>query len=63
MKYINLKDLNVYSYINNNIEVEYFVSTEISEMLGYRAPTDMLKLFVSLPNKIKFKEFLGEKKS
>ena len=58
---INLKDLNVYSYINNNIEVEYFVSTEISEMLGYRAPTDMLKLFVSLPNKIKFKEFLGEK--
>ena len=53
--------LNVYSYIENDIYMEYFIGVEITNLLEYKSPSDVLSEIVSDCNKIKFNEYKGEK--
>ena len=53
--------LNVYSYMENDIYMEYFIGVEITNLLEYKSPSDVLSEIVSDCNKIKFNEYKGEK--
>jgi len=53
--------LNVYSYTENDVYSEYFIGAEITNLLEYKSPSDVLSELVSDCNKIKFNDYKGEK--
>ena len=54
-------DLSTYSYINNDLCFEYFVGYEITTLLGYKNPTEIIKNNVSKSNQLVFKDYPGVK--
>ena len=54
-------DLNMYSYISNNICIEYFVGYEIAALLGYKNPSQAILTSVSKSNQLEFRDYPGVK--
>ena len=54
-------ELNTYSYISNGLYFEYFVGYEITALLGYKNPAEVIKNNVSKCNQIEFKNYPGIK--
>jgi hypothetical protein len=54
-------DLTVYSYISNDLCVEYFVGYEITALLGYKNPSEVIKKNVCKNNQVEFRDYLGVK--
>jgi very-short-patch-repair endonuclease/prophage antirepressor-like protein len=54
-------ELIIYSYVSNSIIFEYFVGFQITALLGYKNPTEVIKNNVSKCNRIEFKDFPGVK--
>ena len=55
-------DLSTYSYISNGLYFEYFVGYEITTLLGYKNPHEIIKNNVSKSNQIFFNDYPGVKK-
>ena len=56
-----VKDLTIFSYIKNNICVEYFIGSEVATLIGYKNTSDVILKKVSRSNKINFRDYNGLK--
>jgi transposase-like protein/very-short-patch-repair endonuclease len=54
------KELTIYSYIENGLVKDYFVGSQLINLLGYKNTTQVLGK-ISIENKINFRDFKGNK--
>ena len=54
-------ELTSYSYISNGLYFEYFIGYEITTLLGYKNPAEVIKKNVSKSNQIEFRDYPGVK--
>jgi very-short-patch-repair endonuclease len=55
------KELANYSYISNGLYFEYYVGYEITALLGYKNPAEVIKNNVSKCNRLEFRDYPGVK--